>query len=166
MEEATVTLREAEVADLPAISQLWLHYIEFHRQVGLAFAIDENSASAWAAGFERTLGRFSFIWLAEKDGVLVGFLAGRIKRIPSYLGGVSVGEIADLWVEEEARGRGTASGLCALALEKMRELKVHSVEVQVLSENTHAQAFWLSRGFTTELVQFRQTLSQEPADNA
>ncbi len=155
MEQAPLTLREAELVDLPAVSELWLHYIAFHQQAGLAFGVGDDSATAWAAGFERTLGRFSFIWLAEREGQLLGFLAARIKRVPAYLGGALVGEIADLWVEEEARGHGTASALCELALDKMGELQVHSIEVQVLTGNPHAQRFWQNKGFQPELIQFR-----------
>lgn len=148
-------VREAVLSDLPAVGRLWTHYIEFHRQLGLAFELDENSAQAWTAGFERTLGRFSFIWVAESGGQLVGFLAARIKRVPPYLGGALVAEIADLWVEPEARAGGLAAGMCDLAQEKMRELQVHSIEVQVLSANQAAGDFWQARGFRPELVQYR-----------
>lgn len=163
-QNSPLNIRQAEVVDLPAVSQLWAHYIAFHQQVGLAFATDDNSASAWASGFERTLGRFSFIWVAESEGQFLGFLAARIKRLPPYLGGALVGEIADLWVEEAARGQGAASGMCELALEKMRELQVHSIEVQVLTGNPHAQRFWQEKGFLPELVQFRY--SPEPKNHA
>jgi len=158
--------REGTLADLPVISRLWENYIAYHQSIGLAFPIDQNSADIWASSFERTLGRFSFLWVVERDEQVLGFLAARIKRVPPYLGGVLVGEIADLWVEENARGYGSASKLCALALSKMRELQVHSIEVQVMDSNPGAQAFWRAQGFHVELVQFRAQLGGETSGHA
>jgi ribosomal protein S18 acetylase RimI-like enzyme len=127
----------------------------FHHSLGQAFPQSKDAGQAWVGSFERTLGRFSFVWVAEQDGEICGFLLARLKRTPAFLGGVLVGEISDLYVDEGMRGQQTGRGLVALALEKLRGLDVHSIEVQVMHENTDGLAFWQKLGFQPELSQFR-----------
>jgi len=157
----TMQLRLATPEDFPAVCNLWQRLTDFHRGVGLAFAIaDEKQArSAWQASFERTLGRFSFLWVAETEQGVQGFLLARLKRAPAYLGGALVGEISDLWVEPELRHQGAASGLVQLAMQQFQTLQVHSVEVQVMAANAQGIAFWQAQGFTPELLQVRRLIS-------
>lgn len=156
-----VEVRPARPEDLPAVEDLWNRYDSFHRSLGLAFPAVEQAASAWRASFERTLGRFSFVWVSEKDGTICGFLLARLKRTPAYLGGVLVGEISDLYVANDLRGQKVGSHLAKTAVDFLRSRQVHSIEVQVLQRNEGAQAFWSSLGFQAELAQFRLSLPQE-----
>ncbi len=159
MSEIVVRLAQAE--DLPAVETLWLQYEAFHRSQGLAFPQVEQAVAAWRGSFERTLGRFSFVWVAERDGEICAFLLARLKRTPAYLGGVLVGEISDLFVAEALRGQKVGSRLAAEAIRTLRAQGVHSIEVQVLQRNTGGQSFWQELGFEAELTQFRLHLPQE-----
>ncbi len=156
-----IVIRPAQVEDLPAIETLWVQYDSYHRSLGLAFPEPEQAASAWRASFERTLGRFSFVWVADQDGSICAFLLARLKRTPAFLGGVLVGEISDLFVAETLRGHKVGSRLAAAAVASLRSLQVHSIEVQVLQRNAVALAFWQELGFEAELTQFRLPVSQE-----
>lgn len=150
-----ITLRTATPEDIPAVARLWERLVSFHHSLGLAFQQPEEVGATWAGSFERTLGRFSFVWLAEQEGEICGFLLARLKRTPAYLGGALVGEISDLFVNESLRGQKIGSRLVALALEQLQSLNVHSIEVQVLHRNTGALAFWQEIGFQPELIQLR-----------
>ncbi len=150
-----ITFRLAKPEDLPAAGELWTRLDAYHRSLGLAFAAPDEAAAAWIASFERTLGRFSFLWVAECQGRVGAFLLARLKRTPAFLGGVLIGEISDLYVAESLRGQKAATRLAELALAHLRSLQVHSIEVQVLQGNAGGLAFWQSLGFRPELVQLR-----------
>lgn len=153
-----LAIRPAGLDDLPAVAALWQRLDEYHRSLGLAFPLVEQAASLWADGFRRTLGRFSFIWLAEDAGRVVAFLSARVKQTPAYLGSVQVGEISDLYVDESARGSGVAARLVQTAMAKFVELNVHSVEVQVLAGNQGGLDFWVKQGFARDLTLVRKVL--------
>jgi ribosomal protein S18 acetylase RimI-like enzyme len=150
-----VIIRLMRLDDLPAVEALWTQYDSYHHSLGLAFPQPELAAAAWRASFERTLGRFSYLWVAEKDGFVAGFLLARLKRTPAFLGGVLVGEISDLYVSDSLRGQKVGSRLAVMAVDALRAQQVHSIEVQVLQRNTCALAFWQKQGFDAELTQVR-----------
>lgn len=153
-----LNFREAGVDDLPAVAALWGKLDSFHRQLGLAFPEAEEPQQAWIKSIQRTLGRFSFVWLAEQDGIPRAFLMGRYKRLPETLGGVFVGEISDLYVDESLRGQQVGARLVELAVANFRELDVHSIEVQIMAANEDALDFWYKHGFKDELTQVRMVL--------
>ncbi len=144
--------------DLQAVGQLWNKLNNFHHTIGLNFPSDDHAVEEWISSFEKTLGRFSYLWVAEQGGIICGFLLGRIKRTPSYLGGVMVGEISDLFVGEVLREQGTGRQLVREAVEKFRELKVHSIEVQIMAKNQAGLAFWNSMGFQNDVFLVRLML--------
>jgi GNAT superfamily N-acetyltransferase len=153
-----VVVRAAEEKDLPAAQELWSALDDYHRSIGLNFPHTEDAAQAWVASFARTLGRFSFLWLAEQEGHPVGMLLARIKRAPAFLGGLIIGEISDLYVAESSRGAGLARQLVALAEVELKTQGVHSIEVQVLVQNDQGHVFWAQAGYVDELVQVRKRL--------
>jgi len=153
-----LTLREAGEADLPAVAELWHRLDAYHRGLGLAFPESQGAAEKWLASFKRTLGRFSFLWLAEVGGTAKAFLLARVKQSPPFLGSVQVGEISDLYVDEGLRGSGIGVRLVKIALKKFSELKVHSVEVQILARNDSGLDFWIKQGFERDLTLVRMRL--------
>ena len=157
-DSASVHIRQAGVEDLPAAAALWQQLDAYHRSLGLMFPEVDNAPQLWAESFQRTLGRFSFLWLAEQGGGAVGFLMARIKQSPAYLGGKQIGEISDLFVVPAARGAGAAAQLVQAAMQKFAELQVHSVEVQIQAGNDDGLAFWHKHGFATDLTLVRKRL--------
>ncbi len=151
-------LRAATEEDLPALAKLWGQLDSFHHDLGLAFPEVDNAEEKWTASFVRTLGRFSFIWLAEKDKKISAFLLARLKQSPAFLGSVQVGEISDLYVGESLRGEGVGAQLVDLAMQKFNDLDVHSVEVQILTGNEQGLEFWKKQGFDPDLTQVRKIL--------
>jgi ribosomal protein S18 acetylase RimI-like enzyme len=154
-------IRPAILQDLPAVEALWTQYASYHRELGLAFPGSEQDSAAWRASFERTLGRFSFVWVAEQDSVICAFLLARLKKTPAFLGGVMVGEINDLYVTESLRGQKVGSQLAEAAIENFRQQQVHSIEVQVLQRNLGGLAFWKALSFSPELTQLRLFIHSE-----
>lgn len=155
---SAVAIRAGSETDLPAVAALWQRLDEYHRGLGLAFPHVDGAAEKWADSFRRTLGRYSFLWLAEQEGKPQAFLLARVKQSPAFLGGVQVGEISDLFVEESLRGSGVASQLVGEAMKKFQELGVHSVEVQIQAGNQAGLDFWLRQEFKIDLTVVRWVL--------
>jgi L-amino acid N-acyltransferase YncA len=153
---AEFSVREATPDDLPAVAAAWLQLQIFHQGLGLAFPIESDSADKWQASFQRTLGRFSFLWVGEQIGTVKAFLLARVKQSPAFLGAKQVGEISDLYVDESLRGVGAGKLLVDEAMRKFDDLGVHSVEVQVQAGNNGGLNFWHKQGFATDLTLVRK----------
>jgi ribosomal protein S18 acetylase RimI-like enzyme len=119
-------------------------------KLGYRLPHPENVGQVWLESFQRTLGRFSNSYVAELDGRVVGFILCRIKRVPTYMGGVLVGELSDEWIDESVRRMRVGDRLCRLALEWLREQGVHSVEIQVLEDNVASWKMLNRMGFQLE----------------
>jgi len=152
-------VRPAVEGDLPYVAAAWRNLQNYHVNLGLPFPLQSDSHDKWLASFQRTLGRFSFLWVAEDKGQAKAFLLARVKQSPAFLGGVQVGEISDLYVDDDLRGSGVGTRLVSAAMDKFRVLKVHSVEVQIQAGNETGLDFWHKLGFKQDLTLVRKTLS-------
>lgn len=150
-----ITYRPATEADFPQLTAMYAKLNAYFFEVGYLLPRPENVGEAWMESYRRTLGRFSNVFVAEREGHLLGFILCRLKRLPAHMGGVMVGEVSDVWVEDEARRSGVGRALVQAGLVWMMEQGVHSVEVQVLSENEASLKFFESLGFKLELRAMR-----------
>jgi ribosomal protein S18 acetylase RimI-like enzyme len=154
----SAVVRLGNESDLRAVGLLWRKLNDYHISIGMHFEADETSVEAWLASFSRTLGRFSFLWVAGRGGEISAFLLGRLKKTPAYLGGVMVGEISDLYVSDELRGQGIGKLLVSTAMQHFKNQNVHSVEVQIMAQNESGLAFWNSLGFQNDVILVRQMI--------
>ncbi len=152
-------VREALPEDFPSVGKAWRKLREFHQTLGLAFPLEPDAPDKWIASFQRTLGRFSFLWVAGSSGKISAFLLARVKQSPAFLGGVQVGEISDLFVDDSLRGSGIGTQLVEIATRKFQELGVHSVEVQIQAGNDSGLAFWKKLDFHDDLTLVRKIMT-------
>jgi len=157
-----ITYRLATEADFPALAEMYAKLNTYFYQVGYLLPRPEDVGELWVDSFRRTLGRFSNVFVAEGEGRLLGFHLCRLKRLPAHMGGIMAGEVSDVWVEPEVRRLGVGDALVQAGLEWMRQQGVHSVEVQVLSQNEGSLKFFESLGFQLEYRALR--LSRKSAD--
>ncbi len=155
---AELQVRVATAGDLAAVGAAWSKLQEFHRSLGLAFPLPEDAAQKWLDSFQRTFGRFSFLWVMGPKDQVNAFLLARVKQSPAFLGGVQVGDISDLYVDESLRGSGAGTRLVETAMHKFEELGLHSVEVQVQAGNNAGLEFWTKQGFHQDLTLVRKVL--------
>ncbi len=146
----TVSYREASPDDFPTLVSWYEQLNTYFYKLGYRLPQPENVGQLWLDSFQRTLGRFSNVFLAEMEDKPVGFMLCRIKRLPAYMGGEPVGEISDVWIDAEARRLGIGDGLTRFALNWLREQGTHSVEVQVLKDNDASWKLFESVGFKLE----------------
>jgi GNAT superfamily N-acetyltransferase len=127
--------------------------------VGVQLPLMHDGEHLWLKSIEGLPARVFFIAGAIKDNELHGFITGQMKLLPSYLGGRWVGDVAHVFVRPSSRRQGFASGLFSAAIQWFHMCGASSIELQVLSQNAGAQAFWQHQGFQPELVQFRKHLA-------
>jgi ribosomal protein S18 acetylase RimI-like enzyme len=150
-----IIYRPATESDYPQLAAMYAKLNAYFYQVGYMLPHPENVGEVWLDSFRRTLGRFSNVFVAERDGRHLGFILCRLKRLPAHMGGLLVGEVSDVWVEAEARRLGVGEALVQSGLEWLGGQGVHSVEVQVLGENEGSLRFFESLGFVLELRALR-----------
>lgn len=125
---------------------------------GVQLPLVTGGENLWLRSIESLPDKAFFIAGAIQGHELQGFISGQIKILPSYLGGGWVGEVTYLFVRPSTRRLGLASSLVLSAMKWFQERGASSVELQVLSQNSGAQAFWQRQSFQTELIQFRRHL--------
>jgi ribosomal protein S18 acetylase RimI-like enzyme len=153
-----IAFRLADPVDFPALAEMYERLNAYYSLVGYRLPRPDNVGQAWVESFQRTLGRFSVVYLACSGERLAGMILCRVKRLPPYMGGVMVGEISDIWVEPDFRRERLGEQLVRLGLEWLRGQAVHSVEIQVLSGNESAWRFFQGLGFELEFQAARLRL--------
>lgn len=150
--KAAVNYRLVRETDFPIIMEMYEKLNSYFYQMGYRLPHPDDISQVWLDSFQRTLGRFSNVFIAEVDGRVVGFMLCRLKRVPQYMGGVMVGELSDMWIVKEARRLGIGDKLSRLAMEWMREQGAHSIEIQVLRDNQASWKLYERMGFQLEFL--------------
>jgi ribosomal protein S18 acetylase RimI-like enzyme len=148
-----VRVRPGGAADLAALAPLWRALYRDQRQAGMLLAVPENGFELWAEALAPLLGRFACLFVAEADGRPVGFLAGRLRSAPPWLGGEPAGFVSEVYVDAGWRGRALGERLVEAAVGWFGDSGVARVELQVLAGNEGARRLYRRLGFVDELFQ-------------
>lgn len=147
MTEPSLLIRSADLGrttDLLAVCDL---LEAFHRE-------EDDRGFAWSvhAGLGPHLRRNAwFVLLAETDGAAVGALVAQ--RSLSSFSGVESCNIHDVFVLDEARGRGVARGLMEAAESRARALGCGKITLEVNADNMPARGLYRSLGFDVPEVE-------------
>ena len=136
-------VRLLEEADVDGLVALWhasrrkAHWeIPVHRTFTLA---DDR------AFFMEKMRPRNDVWVAERDGRLVGFMA------------VEPGWVNQLYVAVEAQGRGVGSTLIEHAKTLMEDIRLHTFQA-----NAAARAFYARHGFEEVALGISEAPEEEP----
>lgn len=168
----SILFRTASEGDFATLAEKYEELNATYYRLGYLLPHPENVGQAWLDSFRRTLGRFSNVFLAEfapeagQPAQMAGFALCRVKRLPAHLGGILVGELADIWIAPEARRLGLGRQLTQMVLDWLQAQKVHSVEVQVLRDNQPAWSLFEQMGFRYELRAARLIFDKESPGDA
>jgi len=143
---------------LNATKDLFRDYYDFLHTHGIMLKLTEGGESLWLDSILPALNKTAVLALAINQEEVIGFILGSMKLLPAYLGGGKVGLIQHTYVIESSRRFGVASMLSDSLMDWFRTKQVSSIELQVLTGNTAAEAFWKKQGFWQEWTQMRQPL--------
>ena len=119
----------------------------------MLFRSEDDAYQAWLQSMAPFLGRFANIVVAEMDGKIVAFVAGRIRTLPPYFGSQTIGAISEVFVSAELRGGGIGRRLLNFAMEWFRDQGIDRVELQVVAGNPDGIRFYQQLGWHEELRQ-------------
>jgi ribosomal protein S18 acetylase RimI-like enzyme len=148
-----VQVRAATARDLDRLAALASLLFAHHANGGARFALAmgrEDELRELLAGFARDAAH-ALLLAEDGDGNLLGFvLASLVRRAGPFLESER-GEVAWLFVREEARRRGAGRELVGAALAWLAERGAARVEVQVERANSVGRAFWDAQGFAVAM---------------
>lgn len=148
-----LVLRTASADDLDRIRPMWHALYQHQSEHGMLLTLPEGAYDAWLKSIVPFLGRFANIVVAERDGEIVGFVAGRIRALPPYFGSATVGAISEVFVSESHRSGGIGGRLLAFALEWFKAQQITRIELQVVAGNPDGIRFYKRLGWHEELLQ-------------
>jgi GNAT superfamily N-acetyltransferase len=128
--------------------------IEANRDVNLEAAV---------AGYEATLStapQNRALFVAEQEGLLVGYISVAINRAPYYVKKDEPHhvQIIDLVVTKRARGRGIGRALIAQAEAFARQQGIPTVIINALAANKDADELYDALGFEPYMIERRKRL--------
>jgi GNAT superfamily N-acetyltransferase len=144
------------------IEPLWRALYQHQFEHGMLLRLPEGAFDAWLKSIVPFLGRFASVVLAEVNGEIIGFVAGRVRTLPPYFGTATIGAISEVFVSESFRGGGIGRRLLAfaLALEWYKTQQITRVELQVVAGNPDGIRFYRELGWHQELLQMVWDTSQ------
>lgn len=143
-------IRQGSEADAERIADLHIHSWQWaFREIFDPQFLDTmnvaNRALLWRAALETPAMR---VWLAERDGSLLGFVASNPSRDPGA--GTSTGEIGSIYVRREIAGSGIGGALLAWATKDLLSRGFQPLTAWVLDENARAKKFYAKHGWTAD----------------
>jgi ribosomal-protein-alanine N-acetyltransferase len=100
------------------------------------------------------------LFIAESGNALAGFVVAKIARIAEEVSA----ELESIAVAASARRQGVGRALCGQAIEWVRLMGAHSIELEVRSQNEAAISLYAGLGFAAEGI--RSRYYRDPADDA
>lgn len=86
-------------------------------------------------------------WIAEEGGTMLGYAQAGACKLPHPEVRPGAGELYQLYLSNQAQGKGLGRGLLATALAHLGEAHPGPVWLGVWSGNRLAQAFYMAHGF-------------------
>ncbi len=154
-----ITLKEITDAQDPLLLQVEKLFELLYEQMsgqGLILPLAEKGAELWIGTVKKMINRMGVLIVALNEERVVGFANGTIRFTPDYLGSLKIGSITHIFVLEELRKSGTGYKLVDVLEKWFKSKEVHSIELQVISNNLNGIDFWKGCNYQEELIQFRK----------
>jgi ribosomal protein S18 acetylase RimI-like enzyme len=156
-------IRKAERRDLEAVGRLGAMLVRTH----YAFDHDrflapgEGTESAYAAFLGRALdSRDASVFVAERDGVIVGYVFAALEPLNWKELRGPAGFIHDVAVTEESRRSGVGSQLIEAAVAWLRERGAPRVILGTAAPNSIARALFRKLGFRETMIEMTMELKK------
>ena len=143
-----ILMREATYSDIPVIAQV---HVDTWRSTYSGIVPDEvltnlsyeKRENAWQKVFDQAPNSNGFTYISEEEtGQVIGFVDGGRERTGNQ---VYRGEINALYILSNYQNKGIGRNLVRLAVERLRQMDIHSMLVWVL-ENNPACKFYEALG--------------------
>ncbi|HEU5359383.1 MAG TPA: GNAT family N-acetyltransferase [Gemmatimonadales bacterium] len=158
---ATVTIRPAVPADLPAIGRLGALLVQTHHDFDPARFIAASPATpqgyANFLGTQLTEARV-VILVAEQEGNVAGYVYAGLKGMDYMALRGPAGAIYDVVVDPAVRRRGVGRLLLDAAVERLKGMGAPQVVLSTAAKNEEAQRLFAKAGFRPTMVEMTKGL--------
>lgn len=154
-----ITLDQPQQPGWDEVNELFRQMYAAMDAMGLMIPLAEDGAENWVQSAKNIAGKYGITILVKNDAKAIGFAHGTLRFMPDYLGGLYIGSITHVYVDEQYRRTGIGKLLIKQLEDWFLSKKVHSIELQVIAGNQGAQSFWQKLGYHNELVQYRKMMS-------
>ena len=159
--DASLVLRPAGKADLPALGHLGAALIRIHHDFDpLRFLAPPDEAEAGYAWFLGTQMQDAdaCVFVAEQDGQVVGYVYGGLEPMSWRELREAAGFIHDVVVADTHRGRGIGEALVQRASDWLREHGAPRVLLWTAQRNVAAQRLFSRLGFRPTMIEMTREL--------
>ncbi|HDZ22662.1 hypothetical protein LCGC14_0303910 [marine sediment metagenome] len=158
--KADVIVRDATEADLDRVAELWAEMIELHHGLDERFWRRKPNGDeifrqwmAEAVGDEKCV-----LVVAEVDGAVAGFVHGSLVDAPPAVEDKISGNITDVSVGFDYRGKGIGKKLMAAALEWFAAHEAEDITLLAAVKNDCAVSFYEALGFEPHTITMWKSL--------
>ncbi len=148
-----VSWRQAGAADIPRILELYRPALAEQVELREAWAVAEGLAEPVAESLETILAdEDSLLGVGLIDGLVFGFIWGRIEPMLPQAGGERIGVIRLVFVEEEARSVGVGEAMLTGMLDELRRRGLSRFDAIVSPGHRLAKNFFESADFKARRI--------------
>jgi len=151
----TIEAPGADVAE--AVTDLWVALAAGQREHGSHILAEDNRARIREQILRHAV---SDTLLVARDGDVVGFVTVE-RESGSYAQDYTRGVVTNLYVRPEHRGEGVGSALLAAAEDRLRELGVDAVALEVMADNEAARRFYRRAGYEPHRVELEKPVESD-----
>jgi ribosomal protein S18 acetylase RimI-like enzyme len=161
-----VTIRDAEAADLDAVSRLAAKLVRLHGHWDpRRYLVQEPVEQGYRGWLGSQLGEPEVLLLvAERQGLVAGYLYGAVEPRDWAMLLERHGAIHDLYVDEAHRGQGVARALLQAAIARLGP-RARNLVLHTAVQNEAAQRLFARLGFRPTMVEMtREGEGPHPLD--
>lgn len=160
-------IRKATLKDLPTIISLWKEFIKYHNEVLVKrdkklqpFLAKKKNAVNIIQKYlkDQIKSKNAEIYLAEIKGKPVGYSLIYIKKNIPIFKLERIGDISDLFVKKEFRGKGISNKLKDNAIKWFKKRGIKNMVVNVHCENKSAYSVFKRWGFFDYHLEMRKKI--------
>ena len=161
MEEESYTIRPAKLQEAEEVAAIWALMAEEHKTYDDDFwCWDKNAVETWRERFKELLEQQDMVTLVAEasSGGLAGFAVAAVKAAGSAVFSRPRGEVWDLVIRPEHRGKGLGSRLMEAVFESLKALGVEEAVLHVALANPTAIRFYEKLGMRPMMYRMHRRL--------
>lgn len=148
-------LREMEKKDIDDVFHMFVDLYSYLNAKGFILVLNKANLKE---NLESQLGsKFLKIFIIEVDSEIAGFINISIGKVNSkfvYTNGKIMGNITELYLKKDFRGKQLGKLLIEKAQEYFEKMNVHLIQVNTMGTNENAVKFYKNVGFMADYVSF------------
>ena len=155
-----MSVRTAKPQDLDTLVLLWRELMDYHAGLDPFFQVVPHANRLARAQFaESLIDPYRRVFVAEEDGLVVGFVtAAQMELHPIYPRRARA-SINDIAVTSSFRGRGHGRDLVQAVRDWAKNEGLTAIDLHAAWRNPGARRFWVALGFVERLVIMEQNVS-------